>query len=154
MSIRNIKIHGVTSIKLEPKWSEGDHLDYLSLTLIDKAELEFQVVAFPVYGQKMDLLFPDPPAGLDGLAGSGFIDVTNGEPGSLAFVRDEFITKQAQQLEDFMREQADILGTAEGLPFDFDEELGEVMEALQEAIAVRLHLALNQTELDLCCSVN
>ena len=144
-----LQISNVTNMRLEPTWSEGDYLENLDLTVVDSLNDEVRVRLIPIADKKIDLLFPDPPKGIDGLAGSGFVDVTNGEPGTLAFVRDEFIRKQVQQLEDFMREQADMLDTEEGLPFDFDEELGEVMDALRDEVAVQLHLALNQTRLDL-----
>ena len=65
-------------------------------------------------------------------------------------LRDKFIRHTVATIEDVMREQADILGTTnQGLSFDFEEELAEVMEALQDEIARQLHLALNQTTLDL-----
>ena len=139
-----LQIKNVTDIKLEPTWSDGDYLENLTLTVVDSLNDEVRVRLIPVPGKKMDLLFPDPPAGLDGLERGGFVDVTNeGNPdGELADAREKFTKLQVARLEDFMREQVELESAPPGV-YDFDEELGEVMEALQADIDDRLSIVLN-----------
>ena len=139
-----LQIKNVTEIKLEPTWSDGDYLENLTLTVVDSLSDEVKVRLIPVADKKMDLLFPDPPAGLDGLERGGFVDVTNeGNPdGELADAREKFTKLQVARLEDFMREQVELESAPPGV-YDFAEELSEVMDALHADIDDRLGVALN-----------
>ena len=77
MSFKHMQINDVTHIRLEPSWGAGDDLRSLSLFLIDKQGNSFEVLAKPVPGATIELLFLDAPEGIDQLKANGFEDVTD-----------------------------------------------------------------------------
>jgi len=142
-----LQIKNVTHIELEPIWSDGDYLENLSLTVVDSLNDEVRLRLIPVADKKIDLMFADPPEGLDGLASRGFEEVTPTKT-ALMYARDSFIKHQVNALADFMREQVQLESEPPGV-YDFEDELVEVMDGLRDAIAIDLNVALNQQELEL-----
>ena len=78
MSFKHIQINDVIHIVLEPTW-DGKRLTHLSMILTDAMGDSFEVLAVPVDGGTVDLLFPDPPDSLDNLDDRGFADITDQE---------------------------------------------------------------------------